>query len=104
MSEKQPTKQWAESPEKTAERAPRGRAWLYFTLLLVVPVVLWTAALVVPFLPLATAVKVWLAPGFAGAAEVVFWVSAFFLGREIASCYRRMLDPRSWFRKDNTQG
>lgn len=104
MSEKQPTKQVAEPPGKTAERAPRGRAWLYFTLLLVVPGVLWTAALVVPFLPLATAVKIWLAPRFAGAAEVVFWVSAFFLGREVALRYRRMLDPRSWFRKDNTQG
>lgn len=103
MSGKRYTKQPTPPPEKTAERTPRGRAWLYAALLLVVPGVLWTAALVVPFLPLDTAVKVWLAPGFAGVAEVVFWVSAFFLGREVASRYRGRLDPRSWFRKDKAQ-
>ena len=78
---------------------PRSRAWLYAVFLLVIPGVLWAAVLVVPFLPLASGAKVWLAAGFAVAAEVVFWVAAFVIGGEVAARYRRRLDPRQWFRR-----
>jgi hypothetical protein len=33
------------------------------------------------------------------AAEVVFWGATLFLGKEVILRYRRLLDPRGWFRK-----
>lgn len=90
--------------KRTPLAPPYGRAWLYALFLLVIPGVLWAAAVAVPFLPLATAAKVWLAAGFAVAAEVVFWGAALVLGREVAVRYRRHLDPRNWFRKDGKRG
>jgi len=83
---------------EVASKSSRKK-WLYATFLLIIPGVLWTAAVVVPFLPLATGAKVWLAGGFAVAAEVVFWVSAVFIGKEVAKRYREHLDPRTWFRR-----
>jgi hypothetical protein len=65
----------------------------------VVPGTLYTAVPVVPFSPLTTAQKVGLSGGLVVAAEVVFWGAALFLGKEVISCYRSLLDPRAWFRK-----
>jgi hypothetical protein len=65
----------------------------------VVPGALYTAVPVVPFLPLTTAQKVGLSGGLVVAAEVVFWGAALFLGKEVISRYRRLLDPRAWFSK-----
>jgi len=76
---------------RTLLAPPHGRAWLYALFLLMIPGVLWAAAVAAPFLPLATAAKVWLAAGFAVAAEVTVR-------------YRRHLDPRSWFRKAGKSG
>lgn len=90
------------TPAENARREPRGRAWVYFVLLVGVPGALWAAAAVVPFLPVGTATKVWLVPGFLVLAEVVFWGAALFLGREIVARYRRYFDPRNWFRGDGT--
>ena len=88
-----------ENERRTAssDPAPRGRAWIYALFLLVIPGLLWVAALTVPFLPLATGFKAWLIPDFAVAAEVVFWGAALVFGREVATRYRRHLDPRRWF-------
>jgi hypothetical protein len=66
----------------------------------VVPGALYTAVPVVPFLPLTTAQKVGLSGGLVVAAEVVFWGAALYLGKEVISRYRRLLDPRAWFRKE----
>ena len=77
----------------------RWRPWLLVLLLLVVPGALYTAVPVVPFLPLTTAQKVGLSGGLVVAAEVVFWGAALFLGKEVISRYRRLLDPRAWFSK-----
>jgi hypothetical protein len=77
----------------------RWRPWLLVLLLLVVPGAFYTAVPVVPFLPLTTAQKVGISGGLVVAAEVVFWGAALFLGKEVISRYRRLLDPRAWFHK-----
>ena len=88
-------------PQGEGAPAPgRWRPWLLVLLLLVVPGALYTAVPVVPFLPLTTAQKVGLSGGLVVAAEVVFWGAALFLGKEVISRYRRLLDPRAWFRKE----
>lgn len=66
-------------------------------ILVVVPTVLYAAVAVVPFLPLSTGAKIWLASGLAVAAEIVFWGAAVFVGKEVVSRYRRFLDPRRLF-------
>ena len=77
----------------------RWRPWLLVLLLPVVPGALYTTVPVVPFLPLTTAQKVGLSGGLVVAAEVVFWGAALFLGKEVISRFRRLLDPRAWFSK-----
>lgn len=67
--------------------------------ILAVSVVLWTAVVVVPFLPLSGAQKIWAAGALAVAGEVAFWISAAVLGREAVRRYRGSLNPRNWFGK-----
>jgi hypothetical protein len=87
-------------PQGDGTPAPgQWRPWLLVLLLLVVPGALYTAVPVVPFLPLTTAQKVVLSGGLVVAAEVVFWGAALFLGKEVISRFRRLLDPRAWFSK-----
>ena len=86
-------------PEATRLPNRRWKVWAAVAGTLVVPSLLWAAILLVPFLPLTTGGKLWASGGLAVAAEVVFWVSALLLGREMALRYRRHLNPRNWFRK-----
>jgi hypothetical protein len=76
-----------------------GRTWVLLVILLVIPGALYAAVPVVPFLPLTTAQKIGLSSGLVIVAEIVFWVAAFFVGREVISRHRRFFDPRGWFRK-----
>lgn len=62
-----------------------------------VPTILYSLLLVVPFLPLTTGQKLWVASGLVVAAEGTFLISALILGREAVRRYRRLLDPRNWF-------
>ena len=94
-----------QQPEGRAGAPPSGPGgrWVAFVAIMgavVIPTLLWAAVpLVVPFLPLTTGQKVWASGGLVVAAEVVFWVSALLLGREVVRRYRSRLDPRTWFRK-----
>ncbi len=65
----------------------------------VVPGVLYLALLAVPFLPLMTGQKVWVASGLVIMAEGTFLLSALILGREAVRRYRGFLNPRRWFAK-----
>jgi hypothetical protein len=76
----------------------KKRAWTLVVVLLVIPGALYAAVPVVPFLPLTTAQKIGLSAGLVVAAEVVFWVAALFVGKEVISRYRRFFDPRAWRR------
>ena len=73
-------------------------AWILVIVLLVVPCAFYAAVPVVPFLPLTTAQKIGLSSGLVVVAEIVFWVAALFVGREVISRYRRLFDPRTWKR------
>ena len=88
---------------RSAEDAPaalgRGRALLLVVFLVVVPGLLYTAVLGVPFLPLGTGTKVGISAALVVAAEGTFVISALVLGKEVVSRYRGFLDPRAWFRK-----
>jgi hypothetical protein len=78
--------------------AKRGwRIWVLIFGVFLIPSVLYLALLVVPFLSLTTAQKLWVASGLVIAAEGTFLLSALILGREVVHHYRRFFDPRSWF-------
>jgi hypothetical protein len=59
-----------------------------------VPVVLYLTLLAVPFLPLTTGQKVWVAAGLVVVAEGTSLLSALILGREVVRRHRRLLGPR----------
>jgi hypothetical protein len=96
MSENDPVRSESGS-YNASDPTPKKRAWI-LVVLLVVPGALYAAVPVVPFLPLTTAQKIGLSAGLVVAAEVVFWVAALFVGKEVISRYRRFLDPRTWRR------
>lgn len=73
------------------------RARLLGWTVLGVSAVLWAAVVVVPFLPLSGAQKIWAAGALAVAGEVAFWIAAVVLGREAVRRYRSSLNPRNWF-------
>jgi hypothetical protein len=75
----------------------KKRSWI-LVVLLVIPGMLYAAVPVVPSLPPTTAQKIGLSAGLVVAAEVVFWVAALFVGKEVISRYCRFFDPRTWRR------
>jgi hypothetical protein len=87
--------------ESSAPPEPRSgwRVWVLIFGVFVVPGVLYLTLLAVPFLPLTTGQKVWVASGIVVAAEGTFLLSALILGREAVRRYRGFLDPRRWFTK-----
>ena len=87
--------------EKEEEPKGGGRTWLRVAVLVVVPSVLWTSALAIPFLPLETATKLWLVATLVLAAEAIFWAAALFVGGEVISRYRGFFDPRVWSRRSD---
>jgi hypothetical protein len=88
-----------ENGPETPDFASGQRVWALVVVLLVIPGALYAAVPVVPFLPLTTAQKIGLSSALVVAAEAVFWVAALFVGKEVISRYRRLFDPRVWFRR-----
>ena len=88
-----------EEPSVPSEPRSGWKIWVLIFGVFVVPGVLYLTLLVVPFLPLTTGQKVWVASGLVVAAEGTFLLSALILGREAVRRYRGFLDPRRWFTK-----
>ena len=86
-----------EEPGVPSESRRSWRFWVLIFGVFVVPGVLYLMLLVVPFLPLTTGQKVWVASGLVIAVEGTFLLSALALGREAVRHYRGFLDPRRWF-------
>ena len=68
--------------------------------LFAVSAALFVAVPVVLFLPLTTGWKVGMIAVLLVAEEVVFWVAALLLGREVVRRYRRFFNPRYWLNKE----
>ena len=88
-----------EEPGVTSEPRSGWRVWVLIFGVFVVPGVLYLTLLLVPFLPLTTGQKVWVAAGLVVLAEGTFLLSALLFGREAVRRYRGFLDPRRWFTK-----
>ncbi len=88
-----------EEPSASLEPRSGWRIWVLIFGVFVVPGVLYLTLLAVPFLPLTTGQKVWVAAGLVVVAEGTSLLSALILGREVVRRYRGFLDPRRLFTK-----
>lgn len=84
----------------TAPPKPRRRwtSWLGAGFI-VLSFALYGAFFAVPFLPFAASIRVIIAASVVIGGEVSFVVGGFFLGAQVVRRYRRMLNPRNWFRR-----
>ncbi|MTJ52180.1 transporter suffix domain-containing protein [Anabaena sp. UHCC 0253] len=65
--------------------------------LIIVSFLPWLAiALIVPFLPISVAQKAILVPALLVFAEVIFWLGALLVGKEVVQKYRRYFNLRYW--------
>jgi hypothetical protein len=91
-----------ENPKKEpAAPAPQRFGWIQAlgVMLFTISVTLFVAVPVVLFLPLSTGWKVGVVAILLVVEEVVFWMAALLLGREVVRRYRRFFDPRYWLDK-----
>jgi len=71
--------------------------------LVIISFLMWGAILVVPFIDiLGTAEKAALMGFLAVAGEVLLWVGALMVGREVMVKYRHKMSPKNWFKKSES--
>ncbi|QIE39404.1 transporter suffix domain-containing protein [Bacillus tropicus] len=67
--------------------------------LLIIYVLLWASALIIPFTSLSTQIKSIVIPGCIVIGEILFLIGAVFVGKEVVAKYKKYLNPKSWRRK-----
>ncbi|MED3476096.1 transporter suffix domain-containing protein [Bacillus thuringiensis] len=67
--------------------------------LLIIYVLLWGSALIIPFTSLSTQVKTIIIPGCIVIGEILFLIGAVFVGKEVVAKYKKYLNPKNWRRK-----
>ncbi|HDX9627725.1 TPA: transporter suffix domain-containing protein [Bacillus cereus] len=67
--------------------------------LLVIYVLLWASALIIPFTSLSTQIKAIVIPGCIVIGEILFLIGAVFVGKEVVAKYKKYLNPKNWRRK-----
>lgn len=60
----------------------------------------WLIPLIAPFTPLPIKVKAGVITGALIFAEVIFWIGALLVGKEVAAKFKSYLNPKGW-RKNN---
>lgn len=87
--------------EKSASKQNKEKPLLYKLgiVLLILAVFCWIVAIIVPFTSLTFAVKSGIVTGGIIVGEILFWVGAIFVGREVVSKYKRYFNPKNWRRK-----
>ncbi|MGE7758689.1 transporter suffix domain-containing protein [Peribacillus sp. NPDC097895] len=63
---------------------------------LIVSLLTWIIPVIAPFTPFSTAVKAGVITGAIVFAEVMFWVGALLVGKEVAAKYKGYLNPKNW--------
>ncbi|MFA2831921.1 transporter suffix domain-containing protein [Bacillus paranthracis] len=67
--------------------------------LLIIYVLLWASALMIPFTSLSTQMKAIVIPGCIVIGEILFLIGAVFVGKEVVARYKKYLNPKNWRRK-----
>ena len=69
--------------------------------LIVLSAMLYGAILLLPFLPFSGKARLAAVPVLVILGEVAFWGGGALLGAEVVARYRRWLNPRHWFPRDD---
>ncbi|MGD2198458.1 transporter suffix domain-containing protein [Lysinibacillus fusiformis] len=64
---------------------------------------LWLIPVITPFTPIPTKVKAGIIPGSIIVAEILFWLGALLVGKEVANKFKSSLNPKKWREKGDTQ-
>lgn len=67
--------------------------------LLIIYVLLWASALIIPFTSISTQIKSIVIPGCIVIGEILFLIGAVFVGKEVVAKYKKYLNPKNWRRK-----
>ncbi|GGK04430.1 hypothetical protein GCM10007063_28440 [Lentibacillus kapialis] len=73
------------------------------TALLIISVLCWLIAAVTTFTPISLTVKASIITGSLIIGEILFWIGALLVGKEVVSKYKRYLNPRNWWKKGEKQ-
>ncbi|AYC30506.1 transporter suffix domain-containing protein [Paenisporosarcina cavernae] len=91
-------------PSHETPSAPKSKTLYRIGLVFIgLSVILWLFLPVIPFLELSTGMKASIAAGTLIAAEIVFWVGALFVGKEVAQKFKRYLNPSNWKKRQEVQ-
>ncbi|MFJ7637715.1 transporter suffix domain-containing protein [Peribacillus sp. NPDC097206] len=67
--------------------------------LLMLSLLTWLIPVVAPFTPFSTNIKAMIIGGAIITAEIMFWVGAILVGKEVAARYKSYLHPKNWRKK-----
>lgn len=67
--------------------------------LLIMALLTWIIPVVAPFTPFSTNAKAMIIAGAIIVAEVIFWIGAILVGKEVAARYKSYLNPKNWRKK-----
>ncbi|MGE7764933.1 transporter suffix domain-containing protein [Peribacillus sp. NPDC096540] len=63
---------------------------------LIISLLTWIIPVIAPFTPFPTKVKAGVITGAIVFAEVMFWVGALLVGKEVAAKFKSYLNPKNW--------
>ena len=63
----------------------------------------WVIAVIIPFVPFSPVIKAAAISGTVIVAEILFWIGALFVGKEVAAKFKRYLNPKNWRKKGKRQ-
>ena len=67
--------------------------------LIVLSCLVWLAIVAVPLMPFTLGQKAAIVPGLLILGEILFWIGALLVGKEVAQRYRHWLNPRQLWTK-----
>lgn len=70
---------------------------------LILSLLLWLIPVITPFTSLPTKVKAGAITGSIIIAEVIFWIGALLVGKEVAAKFKGYLNPKNWRKKSEEQ-
>ena len=71
--------------------------------LLITSLLVWLIPVITPFTSLPTQIKASIIAGSIIIAEIMFWLGALFVGKEVATKFKSYLNPQKWLKKGEEQ-
>ncbi|WP_330219529.1 transporter suffix domain-containing protein [Peribacillus muralis] len=82
--------------DKEAKEVTKSRFYKIGMAFLIISLLTWIIPVIAPFMPFSAAGKAGVITGAIVFAEVMFWVGALLVGKEVAAKYKSYLNPKNW--------